>query len=282
MLKLLHYLASLPERLVRATAAVLGGLLRELAELSLPPSVRRSKLYQATVERLLRITVELVGDVRGVYRAETMSVEELTLRKAAGNVFELASVLAVGFSPLWLLAAVSDLTGGAKVYLQTLQAELKRVGALPPSTDVSSFDDLLTALEGTSGVLADTVDVPPLNVADLRATWRSLQGRVSELPDAGRLSAVFADLQAAAQREGRSLLEVSAIVGLGAVRAGLQMGDTFLFQYYRDAFRSIADEGLAAYTRRVGQPYLERASGHLDPAASTWTQRLLRRLGLSA
>ncbi len=282
MLKILHYLASLPERLVRAGAALLGGLLRELAELTLPPSVRRSKLYQATVERLLRITVELVGDVRGVYTAEKMPVEELAMRKAAGNVFELASVLAVGWSPLWLLAAVSDLTGGAKVYLQTLQAELKRVGALPPATDVSSFDDLLTALEGTSGVLADTVDVPPLNVADLRATWQSLAGRVAELPDAGRLSAVFADLQAAAQREGRSLLEVSAIVGLGAVRAGLQMGDTYLFQYYREAFHTIAQEGLAAYTRRVSQPYLQRAGGHFDPQAPTWTQRLLRRLGLSA
>ena len=282
MLKILYYLASLPERLIRAGAALLGGLLRELAELALPVSVRRSKLYQATVERLLRITVELVGDVRGVYRAEKMPVEELAVRKAAGNVFELASVLAVGFSPLWLLAAVSDLTGGAKVYLQTLQTELKRVGALPPTTDVSSFDDLLTALEGTSGVLADTVDVPPLNVADLRATWQALRGRMSDLPDAGRLSAVFADLQAAAQREGRSLLEVSAFVGLGAVHAGLQMGDTFLFQYYREAFQSIAQEGLTAYTRRVSHPYLQRAGSHLDPASPTWTQRLLRRLGGAA
>lgn len=281
MIKILHYLVSLPERLIRAGAALLGGLLRELAELTLPTSVRRSRLYQATVERLLRITVELVGDVRGVYTAEKMPVEELAVRKVAGNVFELASFLAVGWSPLWLLAAVSDLTGGAKVYLQTLQAELKRVGALPPTTDVSSFDDLLTALEGTSGVLADTVDVPPLNVADLRATWQSLRGRVSELPDASRLSAVFADLQQAAQREGRSLLEVSAIVGLGAVRAGLQVSDTFLFQYYREAFQSIAREGLAAYTRRASHPYLQRAVDHLDPATLTWTQRFLRRLGVS-
>lgn len=281
-MKILPYLASLPERLVRATAAVLGGLLRELAELSLPPSIRRSRLYQATVERLLRIAVEWVGDVRGVYMAEKMPVQELAVRKAAGNVFELASVLAVGFSPLWLLAAVSDLTGGAKIYLQTLQTELKRVGTLPPATDVSSFDALLTALEGASGVLADTVDVPPLNVADIRATWQALRVRVAELPDAGRLSAVFADLQAAAQREGRSLLDVSAIVGLGAVRAGIQMGDTYLFQYYREALQSIAQEGLAAYTRRVSRPYLQRAGGHLDPAAPTWTQRLLRRLGGSA
>jgi hypothetical protein len=54
---------SVPERIVRAVAAALGGTLHETAELVLPRLVRRSRLYEATARNLLRITVEVVGGV---------------------------------------------------------------------------------------------------------------------------------------------------------------------------------------------------------------------------
>ena len=57
------YLASLPERTARAGAALTGGLVYEAREVLLPLAVRRSKLYQAIVGRLLRITIEI-----GVFR----------------------------------------------------------------------------------------------------------------------------------------------------------------------------------------------------------------------
>src|SRR5215210_738405 len=114
------YLASLPERTARAGAALTGGLVFETSEVLLPLAVRRSKLYQAIVGRLLRVTIELVGGVEGVYPAEEMPVRELVVRKTAGNVVEVSSFLAVGWSPVWLLAGASDLVGGTKVYLRTL------------------------------------------------------------------------------------------------------------------------------------------------------------------
>ena len=111
------YLASLPERTARAGAALAG-------EVLLPLAVRRSKLYQAIVGRLLRIMIELVGGVKGVYPTEEMPARELLVRKTAGNAIELSSFLAVGWSPVWLLAGASDLVGGSKVYLRTLVTEL--------------------------------------------------------------------------------------------------------------------------------------------------------------
>jgi hypothetical protein len=161
------YLASLPERTARAGAALTGGLVYEASEVVLPLAVRRSKVYQAIVGRLLRIIIELVGGVKGVYPAQEMPVRELLLRKTAGNVVELSSFLAVGWSPVWLLAGASDLIGGTKVYLRTLVTELQDAGLLAADADVASFEELLTALEDTSGVLADTVDVPPLNITSV-------------------------------------------------------------------------------------------------------------------
>ncbi len=79
------YLASLPERTARAGAALTGGLVYEASEVVLPVAVRRSRLYQAIVGRLLRLTIELVGGVEGVYPTEEMRARELLVRKTAGN-----------------------------------------------------------------------------------------------------------------------------------------------------------------------------------------------------
>ena len=271
------YAASLPERTARAGAALVGGLVYETSEVVLPLAVRRSRLYQGIVGRLLRITIELVGGVDGVYPGQEMPARELLVRKTAGNAVELSSFLAVGWSPLWLLAGASDLVGGTKAYLRALATELRDAGVLAADANVTSFDELLTALEGTSGVLADAVDVPPLNVPSVRTSWRELQLQAAELPDAAGLEKIFAELQLAARQEDRSLLEISSLVGLGAVRAGVKLGNVHVFGYYRLALRTIVEEGLISFLRRTSTPYLTRAGSHFDPRSSTHSERLLRR-----
>src|SRR4051794_2757904 len=190
-----RYLASRPERTARAGAALTGGLVYETGEVLLPLAVRRSRIYQAVVGRLLRITIELVGGVEGVFPSEEMPARELLARKTAGNAVEIASFMAGGWSPVWVLAGGSDLVGGSKVYLRALVAELRDAGVLAEDADVSSFEELLSALEGTSGVLADTVDVPPLNVPSVRTSWQELQRQVAELPDAADLEKIYSDLK---------------------------------------------------------------------------------------
>jgi hypothetical protein len=271
------YLVSLPERTARAGAALTGGLVYEASEVLLPLAVRRSKLYQAIVGRLLRITIELVGGVEGVYPTEVMPARELLVRKTAGNAVELASFLAVGWSPVWLLAGASDLVGGSKVYLRVLATELRDTGVLAPNADVASFEELLSALEGTSGVLADTVDVPPLNVSSVRTSWQELQRQAAELPDADGLEKIFAELQSAARQEDRSIMEISSVVALGAVHAGVKLGNVYVFDYYRGALRTIAEEGVLSFLRRISTPYITRAGSHYDPRSSTYSERLLRR-----
>ena len=100
------YLASLPERAARAGAAFTGWLAYETNEVMLPLAVRRSRFYQAVIGRL---TIELVGGVEGVYLEEEIGARDLLVRKTAGNVVELGSFVAVGWSPVWLLAGASGL-----------------------------------------------------------------------------------------------------------------------------------------------------------------------------
>ena len=270
-----RYVASLPERMARAAAALVGGAVYETSHVALPRAVREAKLYQVTIDRLLRIMIEWVGDVRDVYTDEESSVEELAARKFTGNVLEWASIFAVGWSPLWLLAAASDLMGGSKAYLRALVAELKSGGYLPADADISSYEDLLGRLEAGSGVIADAIDVPPMSLGEARASFAALRRQASDLPAAEDLAVLFRELQAAAQREGRSLTEVSAALGVAAARAGVEMGNVHIFDFYRDALGAIREEGLARFLRRVATPYVSRAGRHFDPSVGTYTERFL-------
>src|SRR5918994_877649 len=98
----------------------------------------------------------------------------------------------------------------------------------------------------------------------------------SDLPPAEELATLFREMQATAQQEGRSLTDVSAALGLAAAKAGVEMGNVHIFDFYRDALGAIREEGLLRFLRRVAKPYVSRAGGHFDPNATTYTDRFLR------
>ena len=277
------YLLALPERLVRAVAAVGGGAIHETAELVLPRLVRRSRLYEATARNLLRITVELVGGVERPPEAiadefET-SPKKLAVRKGAGNIVELGSILAFGFSPLWLLAGAADVTRGTRVYLDVLVDELKEAGVLAGEAELASVDELLAALEGASGTTARLVDIPPLEVEGLKRTLADLRADAAGLPSPTELSAVYSALVHEADREQKSILEVSVGVGLAFFNAARHVGRQHVLDPYKEDLQPVRDEGFGAYARRVGRPYGEAIARHFDPSRESLTERGLGRLG---
>jgi len=67
------------------------------------------------------------------------------------------------------------------------------------------------------------------------------------------------------------------VVALGAVHTGVTLRNVHIFDYYRGALRTIADEGLVSFLYRTSTPYLTRARSHFDPGSSTHSERLVRR-----
>jgi hypothetical protein len=275
------FLASIPERLVRSLAALLGGTLHETFVLTLPRVVRSSRLYEATARNLLRVTIELVGGVE----ARTTVADEyepdpgrLAVRKGAGNVVELGSIAAFGFSPLWILAAAADVTRGSRVYLDAFVAELVRVRALPERSAPGSVDELLGALEGVSGTTARLVDIPPLELRALRQSLEDIRRDATSLPGPDELAGVFDGLRDASRREGTTLLEVSVGVGLAFFNSARHVGRQHLLDPYREDLAPVRDEGLGAYARRVSGPYAAAVKRHFDTAAPTFTERGLEKV----
>ena len=275
----MRFLASVPERLVRAVAGAAGGATYEAAQLVLPRLVRMSRLYEATAKNLLRVAIELVGGVASAPSADAgPAVGDLAVRKGAGNVVELGSIAAFGFSPLWLLAGVSDLAHGSRVYLNTLVAELKAARVLAAEVEVGSVEELLGVLERGSGRAAGLVDVPPVELEELRASVGELAAERDALPSAEELAELFRGLRRTAQAENRSLLEVSAGVGLAFLVSARKLGREHLVAPYRDDWAPVRDEGFAADARRVARPYRDTVLGHFDPDRLTRTERAMGRI----
>ena len=268
----LGYAISLPERSIRAFAASAGGMIYEATEVLLPGWLRHSRFYQGLIADLLRIVIELVGGVSDVLPPRDIGVQELTMRKAAGTGIGLAG----GWLPLWLFAVTADLTGGTRTYLQVLVSELKRDDVLHEDAEITSLEELLNTLEGTSGLMADVLDEPPLNVDEMRTSWQDLRMKSAELPDASRLASIYTDLQNVAIGEDRSLKSVSSVIATGALQAGVQLGHSHIFDYYQDALATINTEGLSVYSRRVTRPYFAAARDHFDPNRKSYTERLFR------
>jgi hypothetical protein len=272
---------SVPERLVRSVAALLGGALHETFTLTLPRVVRSSRLYEATARNLLRVTIELVGGVEprvAVEDEHEPDAGKLALRKGAGNVVELGSIAAFGFSPLWILAAAADVTRGSRVYLDAFVSELVRAGALPEGSAPGSVDELLGALEGVSGTSARLVDIPPLEVQALRQSLADMRRDAASLPAPDELARVFDGLREASRREGTSLLAVSVGVGLAFFNSARHVGRQHVLDPYREDLAPVRDEGLGAYARRVSRPYADAVKRHFDTAEPSLTERGLDRV----
>ena len=274
-----RFLASVPERLVRSLAAVVGGAVHETAQVVLPRLVRRSRFYEATAKNLLRITIELVGGVaHPAEAADEPSARQLAVRKGAGNVVELGSIAAFGFSPLWLLAAASDLARGSRVYLGALVDELKDSGVLARDAEIASVDQLLGVLERGAGKSAALIDVPPMELSELRTSIAELAAERKELPGPDELQSLYEGLVSQARAEGRSLLAVSSGIGLAFLNSAQHVGREHVWVPYREDWQPLRQEGFAAYARRVAKPYRDAVESHFDTATPSHTERLLDRI----
>ena len=267
---------------MRSAAAILGGAVHETALVVLPRFVRQSRVYEATAKNVLRITIELVGGVdRPAKGDDEPSAGKLAVRKSAGNVVEFGSIAAFGFSPLWLLAAASDLARGSRVYLAALVGELKDNGVLEKDAEIASVDQLLGVLERGAGKSAALIDVPPMELRELRTSIAELAAERKELPGPDELQALYEGLLRQARAENRSLLAVSSGIGLAFLNSAQHVGHDHVWVPYREDWQPLRQEGFAAYARRVAQPYRNAVEGHFDAAKPTLTERLIGRIGKS-
>ena len=198
------------------------------------------------------------------------------MRKAAGNAVELGSIVAFGFSPLWLLAAAADVTRGTRVYLDDARRRAQAGRRARGGRAFGSVDDLLGALRAVGGA-ARLIDIPPLESRRLRSRSSTSRGRARASRAPADLASLYDGLRADAARERRSLLEVSTGIGLAFFNSARLVGRQHVLEPYKNDLRPLRDEGFGAYAARVSRPYAEAVARHFDPERRTLTERGISR-----
>ncbi|MGD0620201.1 MAG: hypothetical protein ABSB67_21380 [Bryobacteraceae bacterium] len=293
------FIASLPERVVRSLSALAGGVLREAGEVTIPARLRRTRLYRALAGNTLQFLIEQVGQVEGTYPVEANLPGDYIVRHAAGNVLEFAGIAAFSASPVWVLAALADISGAGRELIADIAGSLQEAGLLEHGHRFESVDQLLDGLEATAGKLSDTVRVPPLDVAALRHEWSELRTAARSIPKP-RLPAVAAlerqwrQFREEAARQERSVFELSSVAAISAVRqlpdnvrwlsraarvtarrTGGVLFETLLSHYWL-TLSEIHQTGFWRFWMREFQPYLTGALQQFSPGRESLTERLLR------
>ena len=297
--KMARYVLSLPERVLRSGAALAGGLLRELGDVTLPAAVRRTKTYQTMVGIALRFMIEDIGQVQGVYPTEGELANNFLMRRTAGHGIELIGLLAFRASPVWIMAALADISGAGRQVIQEIADALKQEGLLAPDRKFENVDQLLDGLEQTAGRAADVFNAPPLDVPGLRAEWNAFRVCAAKIPPRNLPSAEFVrrrweELTAEAAAQNRSVFALSSLIALSAIsrtpdalrkltraanravwRTGQLLGGGLL-DHYSQTLSKIRDRGYAAYWAEEFRPYLRAAATQFLPGHPALTDRLLR------
>lgn len=295
-----QYLLSLPERVVRSLSALSGGLLREIGNVALPASIRRTTLYRTMVDVTLRFLIEEVGQVEGIYPTEEAMAGNFLLKRTASHGIELLGIFAFHASPVWVLAALADASGGGRRLISEISQALKDEGLLEPGARFETMDQMLDGLETTSNHLATTLNLPPVDTAALRREWQRFKEEVrtippKSIPGIDRVQGVWDSLRAEAAAQHRSVFTVSSLLALStirhvpanvlwlsraarsaALRTGKVLGDAVL-DHYVETLTEIRRTGFLAYWSQEFHPYLRAASEQFAPEKLSSTERLLRR-----
>ncbi|MDJ0974636.1 MAG: hypothetical protein QNJ98_09270 [Planctomycetota bacterium] len=218
---LLAYVLSLPERLLRFLAGLVGSLLFLLARL-LPRPVREGKFYRLAVERNIKMLTDDVAQA-GLFPGQAALSGEYATRMAVGGAVDNLLILGLHASPIWILLAATDLSKGAAKFTEEIAGELKEAGVLEEGSRLDSVDDVLAGLGRLSDRMAGTLDTPPLSVEDMKATVAAVRDDLKDvsattMTRAVDLDGLAVDLMGLAQKEHRSLLETTSGVAVGSMR----------------------------------------------------------------
>ena len=294
VLNYLLYGLSLPERTLRSTSAVVGGALRESADMLTPQAFRSSKSYSMFVQQMLDFVVEDVGGVERKNAAGQAQVESFVAKKAVSGFIELAGAATLPVSPLTVLALISDMAYGSQAYLKELSAELKKHGIIDEQSTIDSAADLLAAIGNTSGKTGEALDLPPLTVQEMKQTIEQTRAALNGIDPArlipqAELNRLWTDMHEVANREGVSVFDVSSTMALyaighagaasrGAVTSVTVAGNMFdrhILDHYRGAIGEIQRKGMYATLAESSAPYIGAMWSNFSAEKETITEDLL-------
>ncbi len=298
--KTLLYGISLPERLLRSGVGITAGTAKEMAALIVPQAFQTSKSYEIAIDNSLSFLTETIGGVQGPTPPENQAHEHIA-RKAVGNFVDMAGLATLHVSPMWVLAAVSDIAYGTRTYVAEVARELEQQGIIDGTSTIHNMDDILDAIQRTSGSAASTFDTPPFSIDELRATLQQTRDELNSadltklLPEA-EVRRLWTEMRTVATQEHVDLLSLSSAITmqtlghvktvsdgtLTSIRVAGGLFDKNVLSHYRDSLTHIQEQGFYETVRQSYEPYVTAVWNNFSTERDTWTETLLNPNNISS
>ena len=147
----------------------------------------------------------------------------------------------------------------------------------------------------------ETVNTPPLDVAELRSQWQAIRSdarslKPAQLPSPEKIGEQWEELAREATRQERSVFEISSVMALSAVRtlpdkvrwlsssarvSTVHTGKYFsaaILDHYSQTLSELRQVGYLTYSKRQLSPYLAACVSLFSPDLESLTERLLKKL----
>lgn len=293
------YLITIPERTARALLSYGIGVIDLGINTVLPKTLKKTAFYKVSygmmrsfiVEKILEMDKDKVEDIH------EMS-EDFMIRKIAGNSIEALGLFTIRFSPLWVFAVVSDVTKGSSVYFETLKAHLVENKVIETGEGIESVQELLDVLQKASEVTADTLDLPPIAIKDLKKCMSEITEAYSDLGAESKkvnllIDNVWNEMKKISEEESVSFETLSGLMSADALKlygtktanstksfvmANYELLDAYVFRSYSETLSGIKKEGVSSYVQRHMEPFVELAKEVYEKEYMTWTGRAIKKL----
>jgi hypothetical protein len=286
--KAFGYTLSLPERLVRSTAAAVGGVSKLLTDTIIPEPLRKTTAYTAMVGNMQRFLIEKSPRCRLTRRSGRGPARQIHSTCYRRQRHQRRRLFAMRLSPLWV--PLFERRPHSQIYLNRLVGELKENGVIPPNSDIKGIDELLTVLGKAGKDTAQVFDLPPVDVDSLKRLRDEIStgyaGVYKEATDLmPRMDTLWGKMQTLATRDGVVSRSLASTLDLGktagkAVDTAFAVGNVTadllnetIFQSYGETIERIQRQGAVSCLEEAGKPYVEAIASHWSIEKKTLTER---------
>lgn len=289
------YIATLPERTIRSLLSATTGVTSLLTGLLLPKAVKESATYRVTFGMLQQFLIEKVAEVEQESQ-DIVLKDKYVMRKTAGSVIEGIGLLSVRFSPVWMLAILSDVAGGSKVYLKRLIKDLERNNLIEEGASYDNVYDVLDGINNSSRMGVDAIDLPPISKEEFSEFKDSLvsqfhQNNSSSLKMYQDLEGVYKKMNETSKSEKISLSKLNGAMTLDlmkntskkgfditkvSAKTSLDMIHEVVIDNYIESLDELNHIGKRKYLIDHMTPFMKQFKRHYKGEKVTMTEKAIR------
>lgn len=289
------YLLSLPERILRSMTSVATSITSLLTKTILPKPIQKSTLYQMTFGLLQNYLIEQVAEIP-LDKNKGRSSNDYVYRKTAGSVIEGIGLLTFHYSPVWLLAMISDIAGGSQIYLRYLLKSLREEGIITINQEFTSIDSLLSHIQSVSENSAKFIDQPPIKKEEFMGIFSQLKKIYEENPKFlisffHKLEEIHHELQSLSNTSQVSFEKLTGAITMDLMKTlgektlnfskissktTMEIFTVYFIQSYEETLEEIKNIGPYKYLGDHMHPFIDQLKNHFKKEKITTTEKIIQ------